>query len=66
MLVLQRKVGQKITIGEEPNAVTLMVCDVNGQVVKLGFEGPRHVPIVRDNMKKGPKDGKHDGSSTQV
>jgi carbon storage regulator len=47
MLVLSRKLGEKIVIGHD---VMLAVLDVRGDVVKLGFEAPRHISIHREEI----------------
>jgi carbon storage regulator len=44
MLVLSRKSGEKILIGED---VEVVVLQVDGDRVKLGFVAPRYVPIFR-------------------
>ena len=44
MLVLSRKVGEEIVIGDD---VKLRVLSVNGNQVKLGFDAPRSVSIHR-------------------
>jgi carbon storage regulator len=47
MLVLSRRVGQKVVIG---NGVVVVVTAVNGDRVRLGFEGPGEVPIHREEL----------------
>ena len=47
MLVLSRKVGERIVIG---NGVTVMVLAVHGQQVRLGIEAPRDVSIRREEL----------------
>jgi carbon storage regulator len=47
MLLLSRKVGQRIHIG---NDVTLVVLDVHGNRVRLGFEAPAQVSINREEV----------------
>ncbi len=47
MLVLNRKKGQRIVIG---NQVVLTVLEVHGDRVKLGFHGPDDVPIHREEV----------------
>lgn len=47
MLVLARKEGERIAIGE---AVTLTVLEIKGSRVKLGFSGPSDVPIRREEV----------------
>lgn len=46
MLVLSRKVSQRIQIGED---VTITVVDIGRNRVRLGIEAPKAVPIVRDD-----------------
>ena len=47
MLVLSRKSGESIVIG---GGVKLTVVEVRGDRVRLGFEGPREVPIHRQEV----------------
>jgi carbon storage regulator len=46
MLVLTRRLGEKIRIGD----VTLMVVELRGGQVKLGFEGAPSIPIHREEI----------------
>ena len=48
VLVLSRKVGEKIMIGDN---VELEVTAVNGKQVRIGITAPRDVPIVRSELK---------------
>jgi len=47
MLVLKRKVGEVVRIG---NDIELHVLAVEGDVIKLGFEAPRHIQIMRSEL----------------
>lgn len=47
MLVLSRKVGQKIRIGD---GTELIVVDIRGDKVRLGFSAPPEVPIHRQEV----------------
>lgn len=47
MLVLSRKLGEQIYIGEE---VKITVVEVHSGRVKIGIEAPTHVPIVRSEL----------------
>ena len=47
MLVLSRKVGERILIGNE---VTLVVLSVEGQRIRLGIEAPKTVAIRREEL----------------
>jgi carbon storage regulator len=55
MLVLSRRVGQLIKIGDD---VAVTVLAINGNQVKLGFDAPREVTILRDDaiIKEAPHD----------
>jgi carbon storage regulator len=44
MLVLSRKLGERVLVGED---VEVVVLEVDGGRVKLGFTAPRYVPIFR-------------------
>lgn len=48
MLVLSRKLGQKITI-PSINAV-IEVVEIKGNTVRLGISAPREVSIVREEL----------------
>lgn len=47
MLVLSRKRGESITIG---NGVTVTVLAVRGDRVKIGVEAPAEVPVHRQEI----------------
>ncbi|HHN75165.1 MAG TPA: carbon storage regulator [Acidobacteria bacterium] len=49
MLVLSRKVGQSLIIGEE---VLVKVVDVRGQQVRIGIEAPEGVSIIREEIHR--------------
>ena len=53
MLVLTRKIGEKIRIGEE---VVLTIVKCRGNTVKLGFEAPADVKIERDELPQKTAD----------
>lgn len=48
MLVLQRKVGESILIGEE---TTVTILAVEGGRVRLAVDAPRSIPILRSELK---------------
>ena len=48
MLVLSRKVGEKILIGDN---IAVTVVRVAQGVVRLGIEAPKEMPIVREEIK---------------
>lgn len=47
MLVLSRKIGEKIVIG---NDVFITVLEVRGDNVKLGVDAPKHISIHREEI----------------
>ena len=47
MLVLSRKQGEAIIIGDN---ITVTVVEIKGDRVKLAFNGPRTVPIHREEV----------------
>jgi carbon storage regulator len=49
MLVLNRKVGERVMIG--PNIV-VTVLEVRGNAVKLGCEAPLEVPVHREEVSR--------------
>ncbi|PLV57476.1 carbon storage regulator CsrA [Thermotoga sp. SG1] len=47
MLVLTRKVGEKIVVG---NDIVITVLKIEGNSVKIGIEAPKHVKILREEL----------------
>lgn len=47
MLILTRKLGEQITIGDE---ITVKLLEIKGNQVRLGIEAPRHVSIHRQEI----------------
>jgi carbon storage regulator len=52
MLVLTRRVGESLSIGD---AVTVTVTAVNGTHVRLGIEAPPEVLILREELQDKAK-----------
>lgn len=48
MLVLSRKPGEQIRIGDN---ITITVVEVRGNRVKIGIEAPRSVGVVRGELE---------------
>ncbi len=51
MLVLSRKVGEKLVIGE---GIVVQVLAVRRGQIRLGIEAPRSVPVRRDELPVFP------------
>lgn len=47
MLILTRKTGQSIRIGDD---IIVKIVDVDGSQVKIGIEAPRGIPIFREEL----------------
>lgn len=47
MLALSRRVGERITIGDD---IVITVVSVSGNQVRLGISAPRHVQVLREEI----------------
>ncbi len=67
MLVLSRKVGERIWIGEN---ISVTVVRITGGGVRLGIEAPSELPVIREELRRKLEDGdsvdsnSHDGPAT--
>lgn len=50
MLVLSRRVGESIVIGDGAEQVTVTVLEVRGDVVRVGIDAPRSVRVHRAEL----------------
>ena len=48
MLVLSRKVGERIWIGDK---ISVTVVRLTGGGVRLGIEAPAELPVIREELK---------------
>jgi carbon storage regulator len=48
MLVLSRKVGERVWIGEN---IAVTIVKVSGNGVRIGIEAPAELPVVREELK---------------
>ena len=53
MLVLSRKVGERILIGPD---IVVTVVRVTGGGVRLGIEAPPELPVVREELAQAIQD----------
>ena len=49
MLVLSRREGEAVLIGEE---ITITVLEMHSNFVRIGIDAPSHVKILRDELKE--------------
>ena len=61
MLVLSRKVGERILVG---NDITITVVRMAQGVVRIGVEAPSDMPIVREEIKEQMATSKGGQSAT--
>ncbi len=54
MLVLSRKPGEKILIGDN---VTITIVRIGPNTVRLGIDAPRDMNIIRDELTQPPEQG---------
>jgi carbon storage regulator len=47
MLVLTRRIGESINIGED---IEILVTAIEQNKVKLGIRSPRHIPVYRQEL----------------
>lgn len=59
MLVLSRRVGEQIVIGED---VVLTVVEVRNDTVRLGIDAPRHVTVNRAEVRRAVEEANRDAS----
>ena len=57
MLVLTRKVGEQIVIGQGMDKVYITVLAFKGNQVKIGIEAPRSIRILRVELDDTEKAG---------
>jgi carbon storage regulator len=59
MLVLSRKVGERLWIGEN---ISITVVKISGGGVRIGVEAPDELPVVREELKlRMEQQAKRDG-----
>jgi carbon storage regulator len=49
MLILSRRPGERLTIGDN---ITVTVVSINGNQIRLGIDAPREVRVLRDEIYK--------------
>ncbi|MWV17534.1 carbon storage regulator CsrA [Pseudomonas sp. L-22-4S-12] len=49
MLILTRKTGETLCVGDD---ITVTVLEVKGNQVRIGINAPKHVEVHREEIKK--------------
>ncbi|MFL6062418.1 MAG: carbon storage regulator CsrA [Marmoricola sp.] len=60
MLVLSRKVGESVVIGED---VTVTILEVRGDIVRVGIDAPRSVAVHRAELLEQLESSNRDAAS---
>lgn len=55
MLILSRRIGESLVIGEDP-AITATVISIQGNQVKIGISAPKDVPVDREEIRRMKKE----------
>jgi carbon storage regulator len=63
MLVLSRKLGEKIFIGDN---ICITVVDIDRGKIRLGIEAPRDVPIYRQELLPLDQQQRHAGDANNA
>ena len=63
MLILTRRIGQVVMIGDD---VTLTVLGVKGNLVRVGINAPRHVAVHREEIYERIKAEKCAGTAEAI
>lgn len=50
MLMLTRRVGEALIIGEGADRITVTVTGISGGQVKIGVSAPKHVAVYREEI----------------
>lgn len=63
MLVLSRKKGESIMIGDQ---IELVILGVEGDSIRVGINAPRHVSVYRKEVYESIKATNQEASANQV
>lgn len=55
MLILTRKVGESVMIGDE---ITVRVIEVKGTQIRLGIQAAKEIPVLREELYLRAQDEK--------
>jgi carbon storage regulator len=61
MLILTRKVGEGVVLNEN---VTVRIVEISKGVVKLGFDAPKEMLILREELERAVKEANIEASKS--
>jgi carbon storage regulator len=61
MLILSRRPGEGLTIGDD---IRITVLGINGNQIRLGINAPRDIRVLRDEIYEGIRDENLAAAST--
>lgn len=56
MLVLSRRVGERVLIGDQIAVTVVRIANGN---VRIGIEAPPEMPVIREELKRNLESGSH-------
>ena len=62
MLILTRKIGESLMVGDD---VTVTVLEVNGGQVRIGIKAPRDIAVHREEVFDRIQEGVDHGEDTR-
>lgn len=63
MLVITRKAGERICLGDD---VTITVMEISGSTVRIGIEAPAEIPIYRQEIWEAVKEENRAAALTSI
>ncbi|MBO9492115.1 carbon storage regulator CsrA [Endozoicomonas sp. G2_1] len=60
MLILTRRVSEKLIIGEGVDAIEVAILGVKGNQVRIGVEAPKDVPVHREEIYQRIQDERYE------
>jgi carbon storage regulator len=63
VLVLKRKIGESIMVGED---IEIVLLDRDGDTVKIGVEAPRSIRVFRKEIYEEIKQANHTALQTEA
>ena len=66
MLILTRRTGQTIMVGEGPQQITITVLGVKGNQVRIGINAPKSIAVHREEIYERIRDEASSGYAKEA